>query len=252
MLCAPSLTLSQVLWSELTSKTESLPPLPTESEVENERLLQVEASKPKLLIKEDIPQRIERVTDDIFMVLPREAPLPTGTISGGFFIEETGQAPKKIQENTEKQTVEEQPKTPVDKNMAAEDAPVLLKKEGGGYEVRRLTDADNSLEKLAKKKEPAMKRQVFTQNLEYDLDFTNPENNEAVVALVDFFKKEKDVKHIQIIVSGETPPLMDGEQLAFTRIKMLKDTLSLEGKSPIQTVFLHKLGRQNIVFRVVY
>ncbi|MCP5405422.1 MAG: hypothetical protein H6922_04260 [Pseudomonadaceae bacterium] len=72
------------------SATEALAPLPTEAEMRAAAEAEIQARRPKPLQPVQIPQRVEVLGDDSFLILPREAPLTTdGSISGRMFNDET-------------------------------------------------------------------------------------------------------------------------------------------------------------------
>lgn len=248
-------------FSGVTNPTETLTPLPTDAEVQAAEAAAIEAAKPKPIVKVAIPQRAEQLAEDVFIILPREAPLPTGTISGGFFIEESGQAPtapplrqKPVAAVPATPAAPAAPPVPRAPTAAPELVEVPLftdNNETSGYEVVRI-EPDQAVETIPKPiKKPEPKVAYGTTTLNYDMDMVLAKNEAGLFAL-----KEKvagqDIKSIQVIANGEAPPLTDYAALVQRRLKPIKAILGFGNKVPVQKILLRDGTEQSLRLRVVY
>lgn len=257
---AAPLEADESLFSGVASPIESLTPLPTDAEVAAQRAAELEALKPAPLVKRDIPQRVEQVSEDVFMILPREAPLPVGTISGGFFIEESGEAPVFP---VASEVVSEVARD-VSGSVAGAEG-VLIPKAGGGYAVATKKEVKSTPpeqaqkpkkkehSKQVKKKAPA--RQILTAELLYDLDFDLSEDNAPLLEMIKALKG-KTVQNVQFVVRGTPPPLVDYAILTRHRVRTLLDFLPESvDKGKVQTIVLttpERAAAQKIEVRVMY
>ncbi len=158
-------------------------------------------------VKKDIPQAIHIIDDNTFIVAPREAPLPLGTISGPMFRDDVvvnGEEPAYMKEqNLMPKIVAPIAKVPTVKQMKAP------KKE-----------LKKKLVKAAIKKLKPQKKIAIQIN--YNLDIATP-NAEDKRKLAAFAKKLEGKKLIQLNIYAQTtkPPLGATYDLAQTRFKMM-------------------------------
>jgi|GEM_PF-2569208 len=262
---------AQSFFSGVTSKTESLAPLPTDAEVKVAEEAAIEAAKPKPIIKTIIPQRAEQVGEDVFIILPREAPLPTGTISGGFFIEESGQAPAPVVSapavpaappTPAAPAVPASPPAPAQTTAVILDGKLYDKMPPEGAVVPEVVQSAAQLKQPAQKgvKPKAAPQKLKKSNptthhaevtLSYEMDMALAEKETELFKLKDTLAGKK-IKSVQVIANGEAPPLTDYDSLIKQRLKAIKAMLGIKKTVPTQIIILSDSSQQTLRVRVVY
>lgn len=86
---APVVVSASIGPSEKVAPLEALDALPTEEQVREQELKEIEARRPTPLKPRAIPQRVDVLAPGRMIIVPRESPVEGGTVSGQMFADET-------------------------------------------------------------------------------------------------------------------------------------------------------------------